>query len=234
LGKWHYSFLPHTPDPQTNTQFLDCHRATASQLFSLDMWTTQILSKNNRKIMKPKWIKQKLQADLEKRNSAVVAAATMAVASLQFYPLLNSPPVSVSRSFSARTPVPRRTGIAVKSRLRLCCCSQSAERRSPDNSPPQLERLFSNVNQATMKHEPGNHAQIMQSAILWTFIAELCLWGAPDGIVSLFLTWLPGSVTGSILLVAGTTVMLLPFYHPHSKSWNIDVGFMMVPRCYDC
>ncbi|KAK1678176.1 hypothetical protein QYE76_039024 [Lolium multiflorum] len=93
----------------------------------------------------------------------------MAVASLQCYPLLNSPPVSFARSLSARTPVRTRTGQATRSRLRRCYCSQSTETRSPDNSPPQLERLFSNVNQATMKHEPG-------------------------------------SVTGSILLVAGTTV----------------------------
>ncbi|KAM0867829.1 hypothetical protein ACQ4PT_041728 [Festuca glaucescens] len=93
----------------------------------------------------------------------------MAVASLQCYPLLNSPPVSFPGSLSARTPVRRRTGQATRSQLRRCYCSQSTERRSPDNSPPQLERLFSNVNQATMKHEPG-------------------------------------SVIGSILLVAGTTV----------------------------
>uniref|UniRef100_A0A453ASI4 Amino acid transporter transmembrane domain-containing protein n=2 Tax=Aegilops tauschii subsp. strangulata TaxID=200361 RepID=A0A453ASI4_AEGTS len=49
------------------------------------------------------------------------------------------------------------------------CRSQSAEGRSPGSSPPQLERLFSNVNKATMKHEPG-------------------------------------SITGSVFLVAGTTV----------------------------
>jgi hypothetical protein len=93
----------------------------------------------------------------------------MAVASLQCYPLLNSPPVSFQRPLSAGTPVRRRTGQATRSRLRRCYCSQSTERQSPDSSPPQLERLFSNVNQATMKHEPGNHAQIMQSAALLNF-----------------------------------------------------------------
>ncbi|KQK14799.1 uncharacterized protein LOC100846275 isoform X2 [Brachypodium distachyon] len=91
----------------------------------------------------------------------------MAVASLQCYPLLNSPPLSVSRSISARTPAHRRA-VGARWRLQRCCRSQSAESRSQD-SQPQLERLFSNVNQATMKHEPG-------------------------------------SVTGSIFLVAGTTV----------------------------
>ncbi|XP_020182624.3 uncharacterized protein [Aegilops tauschii subsp. strangulata] len=93
----------------------------------------------------------------------------MAAAALQCCPVLGSRPASsISRSFSARTPAVSRTGEARRRRLQQCR-SQSAEGRSPGSSPPQLERLFSNVNKATMKHEPG-------------------------------------SITGSVFLVAGTTV----------------------------
>uniref|UniRef100_M8BEJ7 Tyrosine-specific transport protein n=1 Tax=Aegilops tauschii TaxID=37682 RepID=M8BEJ7_AEGTA len=92
----------------------------------------------------------------------------MAAAALQCCPVLGSRPASsISRSFSARTPAVSRTGEARRRRLQQCR-SQSAEGRSPGSSPPQLERLFSNVNKATMKHEPG-------------------------------------SITGSVFLVAGTT-----------------------------
>ncbi|KAM3371688.1 hypothetical protein ACQJBY_018862 [Aegilops geniculata] len=95
----------------------------------------------------------------------------MAAAALQCCPLLSSPPASsVLLPSSVRTPAVSRAGEARRrGRLQRCRCSQSAEGRSPGSSPPQLERLFSNVNQATMKHEPG-------------------------------------SITGSIFLVAGTTV----------------------------
>ncbi|KAI4967656.1 tyrosine-specific transport protein-like isoform X1 [Hordeum vulgare subsp. vulgare] len=94
-----------------------------------------------------------------------------AAAALQCCPLLSSPLASsVSPPSSVRTPAVSRTGEARRRRrLQRCRCSQSAEGRSPGSSPPQLERLFSNVNKATMKHEPG-------------------------------------SITGSIFLVAGTTV----------------------------
>jgi tyrosine-specific transport protein len=37
-----------------------------------------------------------------------------------------------------------------------CLCSQYADERQPPDSPAQPDRLFSNLNQATMKHEPGN------------------------------------------------------------------------------
>lgn len=94
----------------------------------------------------------------------------MAAVALQCCPLLSLPSATVSRSFSARTPAVSRTGEARGRRLQRCRCSQSAEGRSPGSSPPQLERLFSNVNQATMKHEPGNHAQIMQSVALPIFL----------------------------------------------------------------
>ncbi|VAH26869.1 unnamed protein product [Triticum turgidum subsp. durum] len=94
----------------------------------------------------------------------------MAAAALQCCPLLSSPPASsILPPSSVRTPAVSRTGEARTRRLQRCRCSQSAEGRSPGSSPPQLERLFSNVNQATMKHEPG-------------------------------------SITGSVFLVAGTTV----------------------------
>ncbi|KAL6657420.1 hypothetical protein ACP70R_005200 [Stipagrostis hirtigluma subsp. patula] len=91
----------------------------------------------------------------------------MALASLQCYPLLK-PSVSIPlSSVSTRTPVLRRTRAA--RRLQRCRCSQVADEGKPPDSPQQLERLFSNLNQATMKREPG-------------------------------------SLTGSIFLVAGTTV----------------------------
>ncbi|KAI5008633.1 hypothetical protein ZWY2020_009681 [Hordeum vulgare] len=80
-----------------------------------------------------------------------------AAAALQCCPLLSSPLASsVSPPSSVRTPAVSRTGEARRRRrLQRCRCSQSAEGRSPGSSPPQLERLFSNVNKATMKHEPG-------------------------------------------------------------------------------
>ncbi|KAG2647357.1 tyrosine-specific transport protein-like isoform X2 [Panicum virgatum] len=60
-------------------------------------------------------------------------------------------------SISARTPVPRRViRRGTRRPLRRCLCSQYADERQPPDSPPQLERLFSNLNQATMEHEPGS------------------------------------------------------------------------------
>ncbi|KAG2638895.1 hypothetical protein PVAP13_2NG622800 [Panicum virgatum] len=75
----------------------------------------------------------------------------MALISAHCYPLLR--PSSVS----ARTPVPRRViRRGTRRPLRRCLCSQYADERQPPDSPPQLERLFSNLNQATMEHEPGS------------------------------------------------------------------------------
>ncbi|KAK3127945.1 hypothetical protein QOZ80_7AG0580490 [Eleusine coracana subsp. coracana] len=87
----------------------------------------------------------------------------MALSSVHCYPLLRVSPSTVSTTAA----VPRKARGA--RRLKPCLCSQYADERQTPQSPQQLERLFSNVNQATMKHEPG-------------------------------------SVTGSIFLVAGTTV----------------------------
>ncbi|VAH42655.1 unnamed protein product [Triticum turgidum subsp. durum] len=81
----------------------------------------------------------------------------MAAAALQCCPLLSSPPASsVLPPSSIKTLAVSRIGEARRRRLQRCRCSQSAEGRSPGSSPPQLERLFSNVNKATMKHEPGS------------------------------------------------------------------------------
>uniref|UniRef100_A0A0A8YA82 Tyrosine-specific transport protein, putative n=1 Tax=Arundo donax TaxID=35708 RepID=A0A0A8YA82_ARUDO len=91
----------------------------------------------------------------------------MALTSVHCYPLLN-PSLRISpSSVSVRTAALRRARGA--RRLQRCVCSQYADERQPPDSPQQLERLFSNLNRATMEHEPG-------------------------------------SVTGAIFLVAGTTV----------------------------
>ncbi|PWZ15136.1 Tyrosine-specific transport protein [Zea mays] len=64
---------------------------------------------------------------------------------------------------SATTPALRRT--RARGQLQRCLCSQYAGERQPPPPPPpqpepdspqQLERLFSNLNQTTMKHEPGS------------------------------------------------------------------------------
>ncbi|XP_062187768.1 uncharacterized protein LOC133891087 isoform X3 [Phragmites australis] len=78
----------------------------------------------------------------------------MALASVHCYPLLK-PSLRISpSSASARTPVLRRARGTW--RLQRCLCSQYADERQPPGSPQQLERLFSNLNQVTMKHEPGS------------------------------------------------------------------------------
>ncbi|TVT98012.1 hypothetical protein EJB05_56729 [Eragrostis curvula] len=89
----------------------------------------------------------------------------MALTSVHCYPVLKLgiSPLSVS----TRASVLRKARGA--RRLQRCLCSQYADERQPPESPQQLDRLFSNLNQATMKHEPG-------------------------------------SIIGSIFLVAGTTV----------------------------
>jgi tyrosine-specific transport protein len=71
----------------------------------------------------------------------------MALASVHCYPLLRISPPSVSKTAS----VLRKARGA--RRPQRCPCSQYADERQP---PQQLERLFSNLNKATMKHEPGN------------------------------------------------------------------------------
>uniref|UniRef100_A0A0E0NTL6 Uncharacterized protein n=1 Tax=Oryza rufipogon TaxID=4529 RepID=A0A0E0NTL6_ORYRU len=93
-------------------------------------------------------------------------------ASLRCYPLLGSAAASsVSLPASTRAPVLHRTTGGPRRRLQRCLCSQQyAEKQSSGSQQQQLERLFSNLNQATMKHEPG-------------------------------------SVTSSIFLVAGTTIV---------------------------
>ncbi|OEL33373.1 hypothetical protein BAE44_0005606 [Dichanthelium oligosanthes] len=77
---------------------------------------------------------------------------TMALTSVHCYPLLKPSLRITPSSVSARTPVLRRT----RRPLQRCFCSQYADERQPRESPQQLERLFSNLNQATMKHEPGS------------------------------------------------------------------------------
>ncbi|OQU90424.1 hypothetical protein SORBI_3002G406700 [Sorghum bicolor] len=61
---------------------------------------------------------------------------------------------------SATTPpVLRRTRTRTRRQLQRCFCSQYAGKRQPPpepDSPQQMERLFSNLNKATMKHEPGS------------------------------------------------------------------------------
>jgi len=79
------------------------------------------------------------------------ASAMASLISVHCCPLLRP------SSISARTPVPRRViRRGTRRPLRRCLCSQYADERQPPDSPPQLERLFSNLNQATMEHEPGS------------------------------------------------------------------------------
>ncbi|BAT03072.1 Os07g0662800 [Oryza sativa Japonica Group] len=85
-------------------------------------------------------------------------------ASLRCYPLLGSAAAassSVSLPASTRAPVLHRTTGGPRRRLQRCLCSQQyAEKQSSGSQQQQqnqqLERLFSNLNQATMKHEPGS------------------------------------------------------------------------------
>ncbi|KAL6896940.1 hypothetical protein ACP4OV_007512 [Aristida adscensionis] len=88
----------------------------------------------------------------------------LALASLQCYPLLKPSVSTPPPSVSTRTPVLRRRA-ARRLRLQRCLCSQYADEGQqppPPDSPEQVARLFSNLNQATMKHEPGS----LTSAIL--------------------------------------------------------------------
>uniref|UniRef100_A0A0D3GUM5 Tyrosine-specific transport protein n=2 Tax=Oryza TaxID=4527 RepID=A0A0D3GUM5_9ORYZ len=82
-------------------------------------------------------------------------------ASLRCYPLLGSAAAAASSSVSlpasTRAPVLHRTTGGPRRRLQRCLCSQQyAEKQSSGSQQQQLERLFSNLNQATMKHEPGS------------------------------------------------------------------------------
>ncbi|WVZ66982.1 hypothetical protein U9M48_016130 [Paspalum notatum var. saurae] len=81
----------------------------------------------------------------------------VALTSAHRYPLLKpSLPITPS-SVSARTPVLRRASRGTRRPpLQRCLCSQYADERRPLDSPQQPERLFCNLNQATMKHEPGS------------------------------------------------------------------------------
>uniref|UniRef100_A0A0E0EFM4 Uncharacterized protein n=1 Tax=Oryza meridionalis TaxID=40149 RepID=A0A0E0EFM4_9ORYZ len=92
-------------------------------------------------------------------------------ASLRRYPLLGSSASSsssVSLPASTRAPVLHRTTGGPRRKLQRCLCSQQyAEKQSSGSQQQQqqnqqLERLFSNLNQATMKHEPGEaqHASL--------------------------------------------------------------------------
>uniref|UniRef100_A0A0E0LPE4 Amino acid transporter transmembrane domain-containing protein n=1 Tax=Oryza punctata TaxID=4537 RepID=A0A0E0LPE4_ORYPU len=93
------------------------------------------------------------------RESATRRTPAMALtASLRCYPLLSSSASasSVSLPASTRAPVLHRTTGGPRRRLQRCQCSQQyAEKQSSGSQQQQLERLFSNLNQATMKHEPG-------------------------------------------------------------------------------
>ncbi|XP_034582383.1 uncharacterized protein [Setaria viridis] len=81
----------------------------------------------------------------------------MALISAHCYPLLKPSLLTTPSSVSARTPVLRRVvRRGTRRPLQRCLCSQYADERQPPESPQQLERLFSNLNQATMKHEPGS------------------------------------------------------------------------------
>uniref|UniRef100_A0A0E0LPE5 Tyrosine-specific transport protein n=1 Tax=Oryza punctata TaxID=4537 RepID=A0A0E0LPE5_ORYPU len=100
------------------------------------------------------------------RESATRRTPAMALtASLRCYPLLSSSASasSVSLPASTRAPVLHRTTGGPRRRLQRCQCSQQyAEKQSSGSQQQQLERLFSNLNQATMKHEPGEaqHASL--------------------------------------------------------------------------
>ncbi|CAD6222727.1 unnamed protein product [Miscanthus lutarioriparius] len=79
------------------------------------------------------------------------------------YPLLRPSVRRITPSpVSATTPlVLRRMRTRTRRQLQRCLCSQYAGERQPPpppepDSPQQLERLFSNLNQATMKHDPGS------------------------------------------------------------------------------
>uniref|UniRef100_A0A0D9X2J7 Amino acid transporter transmembrane domain-containing protein n=1 Tax=Leersia perrieri TaxID=77586 RepID=A0A0D9X2J7_9ORYZ len=88
----------------------------------------------------------------------------LAAASLHCYPLLSlSSATSVSRPASTRAPLLQRRTRGVgwqRRRLQRCFCSQQYTERPSSSSSQQeqqqLERLFSNLNQATMEHEPGS------------------------------------------------------------------------------
>ncbi|CAL5085281.1 unnamed protein product [Urochloa decumbens] len=82
----------------------------------------------------------------------------MALISAHCYPLLKPTSLILPSSVSAaRTPVLRRlVRSGTRRPLQRCLCSQYADERHPAESPQQLERLFSNLNKATMKHEPGS------------------------------------------------------------------------------
>lgn len=130
-------------------------------------------------------------------------------ASLRCYPLLGSAAAAASSSVSlpasTRAPVLHRTTGGPRRRLQRCLCSQQyAEKQSSGSQQQQLERLFSNLNQATMKHEPGEAHNMLLSTSLCIFVLPLrCT------VMELFLIWMSGSVTSSIFLVAGTTVMFV-------------------------
>ncbi|CAN6226452.1 unnamed protein product [Urochloa humidicola] len=80
----------------------------------------------------------------------------MALISARCYPLLK-PSLLITPSASARTPALRRVvRRGTRRPLQRCLCSQYADEQQPPDSPQKLERLFSNLNQATMKHEPGS------------------------------------------------------------------------------
>ncbi|KAJ1292285.1 hypothetical protein BS78_02G380400 [Paspalum vaginatum] len=80
----------------------------------------------------------------------------VALTSAHCYPLLKpSLPITPS-PVSARVAVLRRVSRGTRRPLQRCLCSQYADERRRPDSPQQLERLFSNLNQATMKHEPGS------------------------------------------------------------------------------
>ncbi|CAL9777374.1 unnamed protein product [Musa acuminata subsp. burmannicoides] len=95
------------------------------------------------------------------------SSSLLHVSALAFaFPLRRPPPTSLAIPVIRRPPVPSR------SRPRtLKCFSQK-------QSVQEFERLFSNLNQATMKRVPSKNPQMLLS----------------------------GSVTSGILLVAGTTV----------------------------
>lgn len=148
----------------------------------------------------------------------------MALISVQCYLLPKQP----SSSVSARTPVLRRvitspvrrsdaiTERGTRRPLQRCLCSQYAGEREPPDSPRQLERLFSNLNQATMKHDTGSFSELASQSLpihLRVPVIEFCFPLIP----------ISGSLTSAIFLVAGTTVLYC-FFFPYSFSCcNVEV-----------